>query len=373
MAGPLCILHVVTSLDPGGMENGVVNLAAALAPHGIVTHVACLERAGAFAARLPDAGAVHLLGKKGGFSPATIWNLHRLLHRLRPDVVHTHNLGPLIYTAGATLFGTAFPLLHGEHSRLTPEEHRPRRLLQRRLLYRACRRVHAVSAEIAGELRELGFPNSHLEVTPNGVDTVRFSPGNRAAARAAFDLPEGAQVLGIVGRFGPYKRHALLLEAFEILAPRLPALHLLLAGAGGSEETAIAERVAASPYASRLRWAGLQAEPAGVYRALDLLVIPSVNEGFSNVALEAMACGTPVLGNTGCGHEQFMTDGQEGGIADLRRTAALVEALGRVLASPQNLDAMGARARETAASRFSLASMADRYRDLYQRTARHLS
>src|SRR5688572_2424572 len=95
----LRVLHVVTSLEPGGMENGICNLAGALATRGIATSVACLERSGPFAARLPNPEAVEVLGKRNGFSPFAALALWRTIMRCKPQVVHTHNLGPLIYGA----------------------------------------------------------------------------------------------------------------------------------------------------------------------------------------------------------------------------------------------------------------------------------
>src|SRR4051812_14284463 len=96
------ILHVVTSLEPGGMENGVVNIARGLEPCGMKTHVACLERSGPFAERLPASSEVRVLGKQSGFSVHATWQLVRLIADMRPSVIHSHNLGPLIYSALAS-------------------------------------------------------------------------------------------------------------------------------------------------------------------------------------------------------------------------------------------------------------------------------
>ena len=120
------VLHVVTSLEPGGMENGVCNLARALVDLGVATSVALavlacvMTRSGPFASRLPDPGAVTVLGKTSGFSPKAVFALWQEIRRRRPHVVHTHNLGPLIYGALATWWGRSVPLLQGEHSQLAP-------------------------------------------------------------------------------------------------------------------------------------------------------------------------------------------------------------------------------------------------------------
>ncbi len=360
------ILHVVNSLDPGGMENGVVNMARALEPRGFEIHVACLERRGAFADRLPHPDRVTVLGKARGFSPRATLRLAREITRLRPDVLHSHNLGALIYTALAACSGCLAPILQGEHSQFTADELTPRRLRQRRWLYRACRAIHTVAHPMREELVALGFSTGKISVIPNGVDTAHFAPGDRRAARRSLGLPEDAVCLGIVGRFGPFKRHAMLLDAFDEIAPRFPAAQLVIAGTGGSEEAATRTRAQASPHAARIHWLGFQSDPAACYRALDLLAIPSVNEGLSNAALEAMSTGVPVLGNLGCGHEHIFTSGREGLIADLSTPAALATELRALLAQPDRLVDFGEKARTRILVHFSLGPMADAYDALYR-------
>jgi glycosyltransferase involved in cell wall biosynthesis len=363
------VLHVLNSLEPGGMENGVVNLARALAPRGIESHVACLERRGAFADRLPDSSEVMVLGKGTGFSPAAAWRLAREIGRLRPAIVHSHNLGALIYSGLATLGGWRCALVQGEHSQLTDEERQPRRLRQRRLFYRGCHAIHTVSTAMREELAALGFPAEKITAIANGVDTARFAPADRAAARRKLGLPSDAVGLGIVGRFGPFKRHGQLLEAFEQIAPRFPKARLLIAGGGGSEEAAIVQRVAASAFRSRIHLLGFQADPRACYQALDLLVVPSINEGLSNVTLEAMACGVPALVRAGCGHEQMITHDLDGWIENLDPPAALAARLAQILAEPSRLVDFGRNARKKVAAQFSLESMIAAYEHLYRACA----
>ena len=251
------ILHVVFSLEPGGMENGVVNVVRALNPEEFHVQICCLEREGAFVERLQMSRQVHVLGKSPGFSLRTVFHLSKLIAHTKPHVIHSHNLGPLIYAGLASGMGLRCPILHGEHSLLPPEECQSRRLRQRRWFYRGCRKVHSVSNELKQQLVELGLPASKIAVLPNGVDTERFAPGDRAAARKQIGhVPANAFVLGIVGRFGPFKRHMLLLEAFDKLAQHRTDVHLLVVGGGGPEEEQVRARAQASPAAVRIHFAG---------------------------------------------------------------------------------------------------------------------
>ncbi len=363
------ILHVVNSLDPGGMENGVVNLARGLEARGFESHVACLERRGAFSGRLPTSSKTLLLGKHGGFSPGAVWRLARTISQLQPDVVHSHNIGPLIYAGLARIIGRRWPWVHGEHSQLTDEELQPRRLRQRRRLYRGCHTIHTVSLAMREELVTLGFPAEKIVAIANGVDTERFALGDRVAARTAFSVPGNALCIGIVGRFGPFKRHVQLIEAFEQIVPQFPHVRLLIAGGGGSEEAAVKQRVQESAFRPLIHFVGFQADPRLCYQALDLLAIPSVNEGLSNVALEAMASGVPVLAGTGCGHEQIIADGADGWIRPLDSPKALARSLSEILAEPVRLVDFGRNARKKVTSVFSLTAMMTAYEHLYRAAA----
>lgn len=344
------------------MENGVVNLINGLHPE-FDGHVACLTKRGAFVERLPPWSKVVSLGKKNRASVLVVWRLIRHLLVSQPDVLHTHNLGPLVYASLATGFGRCFSIVHGEHSLLTNEEKSPRRLVQRRKLYRFCRVVHCVAPVIREELLTLKCIHPALCVVPNGVDTVRFSPGGRTETRTRFGLPKDAPVLGIVGRFGPHKGHIALIEAFGTL-PR--QYHLLVVGGGGSEEEKVRIAAARSPSARRIHFAGFLSDPVSAYRALDLLVIPSTNEGMANVALEAMACEVPILGNVGCGHEAMIQTGYDGVIADLQHSVGLAAEIRSLLDAPFASIEMGRRARAKVSERFSLEAMIRKYADIYR-------
>jgi len=365
---PLRVLHVVFSLDAGGMENGVVNVSTALAPAEFEVHVCCLSRAGAFASRFPSPERVHVLGKKDGLSPSTVIALGRHIRRLSPDIIHTHNFGSLIYTIfAAPTAGSR--ILHGEHAELTAAELAPHRRLIRRLLYSRVRRIHTVSNSLRESLIRQGFPAGKIDVIVNGVDIARFRPGAKEDARRKIGLPINAILLGLVGRFGPFKRHAELINAFEQLAPSHPTLALVFVGGGGPLEEPTRRLAAASPFASRIHVAGFQPDPRPWYRALDLLVVPSVNEGLSNALIEAMASGVPALGHTACGNRDVIRDSVNGFLRDLSTPDQLCNALAGILASPDSLTGLRDAVRHTIETSFAFPAMVAGYERLYRQIA----
>lgn len=359
-------MHVVLSLEPGGMENGVVNLANMLDSNRVETSICCLNSPGAFVERLKSPGIVTCLHKEPGLSARTVFRLANLIEKLQPQIVHTHNLGPLLYALGARLGGASWKLVHGEHAQPTAGELPLRRRVQRMIGYAYCDRIVPVSASLAQFLiEELNCPAALVHPILNGVDTERFSVRDQAGSRKALGLPSEAFVIGQVARFGPYKRHKLLLEAFERLADERDDVYLMFVGGGGSEEAAVTAAVKASRHAQRILLAGYHQDVSPYYRAMDLLVIPSLKEGLANAALEAMATEVPVLTHDACGHADIIQNDVNGFVRHLSGVAELYAALRHVMADRNKLSLVGKLGRKTVVERFSLQRMVDEYAEMY--------
>lgn len=369
---PLRVLHVLDSLAPGGLENGVVNTARRLHGHGFDIHAACLRFRGDFAERLPEPDKVVVLGKTAGFSLGAVRRLRAHLLATGADLLHSHNLGTLIYAVAATLGGRTIPIVHGEHGQLQPQDLTPKRLLQRRLLFRLCRRIHAVSAGLRDHLRDHGLdPAGRILATPNGVDSTRFHPAlDPASAKAALGFQPGDLVVGIVGRLVALKRHRLLFEALQRLADELPALRLLVVGDGGAERDELVAAMRAHTQADRIVWAGHRNDLENCYQAMDLLAAPSEIEGLSNAVLEAMACAVPVLAHQACGNAEVIDRHRSGYLADLRDAVGLAAELQAALSDVDELRRRGAAARQAVLERYSMEAMEASYRELYRGAVR---
>jgi glycosyltransferase involved in cell wall biosynthesis len=367
---PLRILHVVFSLDPGGMENGLANLTQHFDPDEFDTHVCCLEREGSFASRFPKPEQIYTLQKSNGFSIRSLFGLIKLIWRIQPHVIHSHNLGTLIYASTATAQGRWKPILHGEHGQLAGEHSEPRRVRQRMKYFPHCRALHTVSHSLREHFSEFGFAPADFRVIVNGVDTERFQPGDKKAARRELGLQEDAPTIGMLGRFGPYKRHDLLLKAFEEATARVPDAQLLVVGGSGPEEDNVKRQANESRVADRIWLTGFQDDPRRHYHAMDLLVIPSINEGLSNALLEAMASGVPALCNAAaCGSEEVISPGEDGFITEISTSSGLAKDLADAMSDPARLVDMGRTARKNIEQHFSIEKMVSEYQRIYRELA----
>jgi len=235
---------------------------------------------------------------------------------------------------------------------------------------RGATRVVTVSDYARQALVREGMPPRSVVTIHNGIPQEKYPAQRTAALRRQLRLEPDRLLIGIVGRFGPFKRHDCLIEAFARLAARRPDLHLLVVGGGGPEQERITRLARANPAAQRILLTGLQKEMAPCYQALDLLVVPSVNEGLSNALLEGMACGIPALCHDACGNREVVSHGEDGWVFDLRSAEELAIRLDEVLADPPHLRDLGRRAREKMLAHYSLEVMVRNYGRVYRELAR---
>lgn len=201
----------------------------------------------------------------------------------------------------------------------------------------------AVSEAMRRDMAAIGIDPGKIAVHYTGIDTARFFPGDRAAARAALGMGDAPAIL-TVGALIPRKGQALVIDAL----PALPDVHYWLAGAGEEEGRyrAQAERLGV---ATRVHFLGpvANADLPQLYRAADVVVMPSASEGLANAWVEALACGTPIVISDAGGAAELVISPVAGRIVD-RSAAAIAAAVQAILAAPPEPAAVAA----TLAGRF---------------------
>lgn len=286
------------------------------------------------------------------------------------DVIHSHYwLSGQVGWLARQRWGV--PLVHNAHTLAkvknaslaegdTPEP-RTRVFGEEQVVAEADRLVANTPVE-ANELVDLydADPGAVQTVTP-GVDLDRFTPGDEsagAAARTALGLPADAIVLGFAGRIQPLKAPDVLLHAAAELLRREPGLRdrlvVLVAGGasgnGGEQPNALRELAVSLGIVEQVRFLPPQGgeDLVRVFRAADVVVVPSYNESFGLVALEAQACGTPVVAAEVGGLPVAVRHGESGLLVGSHRAPDWADALAELTSHARRRAELAAGAREHA-------------------------
>ena len=357
----ISILHCVLSMDVGGLERIVLDLVCEGRRMGQDVAVVCLERRGALAPAAEALGArVMSVGKRPGLRPATIGRLAAAFRTLGPGVIHTHQVGALAYAGPAAKLGGGAPVVHTEHGKHYAGRLRTR--LLGRMAGRFAARFCCVSGDVAAEAEACRIvPRSKIHVVPNGIDTDRFATaGDPAAVRAMLEVPPEAPLVGTVGRLNEVKRQDRLIRGFARALGRAPDAHLVLVGDGPlmMDFRSLAEGLG---IASRVHFAGYQAEPERFLGAMDVFALTSRSEGMPLAVLEAWASGVPVVASRVGGLPEMIDDGRTGLLVDAEDEGALASAIVGLVADPDSARRIGAAGRELARARYDVRTMSGAY------------
>lgn len=213
-------------------------------------------------------------------------------------------------------------------------------------------------------------------VIPLGVDGQALRetlPETQAQARALLDLPEAGPWVGLIGRIDPKKGQHLLLEAVALLAPRWPALRVLLLGdpsIGGDDPgypERLRARVGALGLADRVVFRPGRPDVAVGFRALDVFAMCSSGETYGVVTVEAMACGTPIVAAHAGSNPDLLAGGARGLLFAPDDPGALAAAIETVLDDPAGAQARAAAAEAAALGELGKTAMLQQFEALFQR------
>ncbi len=320
------------------------------------------QRAGLEVRRMPGPNR----GSLGSVSYTAAGTLS--LARLRPDVVHVHDL---LSPATIALLGRRLapaPIVAkvlstgpgGDVDRLLTKPLGARRL---RAMASSFSAFICLSDDVAQELSAHGVGEDRLRQIPNGVDVECFRPAEpeeRRLERSRLGLPADVPVALYTGRFAPVKQ----LDQLILAVSEVPELSLIMVGEG-SEEARLRGLVADLRMEDRITMLPPVADPAPLYRAADFYASTSSTEGMSNSVLEAMASGLPVVAMSASGMAELVSQAT-GSLVPNGDVAALAAALRALALEPERRRTLGSAARDLVAHRYSLGFVADSLRDLYE-------
>lgn len=308
------------------------------------------------------------------YDPRIAWELARRCRKHSIDLLHVTDFAASTWGRIAGLITRTPVLVHvrSHHSPQQPRGFPLHAAAAYRLLAPVTTRAIAISESVRTfAIQRMGFAPDQVEVLPNPLAEGSFGAAgvdSMGSVRQRHGIPASAKVVGAVTRFHSVKGIHHLIEAFATVLDQVPAAYLLLVGEGPDKSRlmALANSLGIQ---ERVVFAGYREDVRSYYEAFDVSAIPSLEEGFGNVAVEAMATGIPVVASDLGGLGEIITDGETGLLVPAADPPALAGALLRILRDARFADhlAQGGRRR---ADDYSFDSYLARLIEIYRRTSR---
>ncbi|HEV3080285.1 MAG TPA: glycosyltransferase [Gemmataceae bacterium] len=372
MSDTLHVTHAVLTLEVGGLERIVVDLVREGQRLGQRVSVLCLERPGPLAAQVEALGArVVCTGKPPGLHFSAGGTIRTALQELRPDVLHTHQIGALFY-AGRQARALGVPVIvHTEHINNIRKE-KSKFFRRQRMCWlwwwaaKYARRFFCVSEDIAAELAARRIvPRGKLAVILNGINTEPFrGPFDKNALRHAAGIPADIPVIGTVGRLNEVKRQDLLLRAFACLRAEYSTSRLLLVGDGPLRDS-LRNLSVDLGLADAVHFAGYQNQPERFLAMMDVFALTSRLEGLPLAILEAWAAGLPVVASAVGGVPDVVEHGRTGLLFASGDQDKLAGLLKEMLLHSDRARRLGEAGRQEVLAKYDLHRMAGDYERHY--------
>lgn len=301
----------------------------------------------------------------------SIYQLQKLLRKLKPDLIHIHGNKTALVGRLALLGQKAPPIVLTVHNFLIFQQ-APFPLKQlaaavERRLAKKTARIITVSHQLKEALiKDERLPANKIEVIHNGLNLRAWSELNKEACRQRLSLKPNDFVILAVGRLVDWKGHRYLIEAVNCLsADEQKNVKVFIAGDGPLRQK-LEQLIAGLNLSAKIKLLGHVSKVQELMAAADLFVLPSVNEPFGLVLLEAMAAKLPIIATASGGVPEIITHKENGWLVKPAQPLALAEAIRRLKTDAHLRSKLIANGWQVVNSRFSLAEMVAKTERVYE-------
>jgi len=360
-------MRVYSRLEVGGIEKQMLRVLPRLNTGRYRVSLCLLKRPGELAEELRALGVgVHVLPFRGRLAPRSLWALGRLFRRERVSIVHAHVRESNTSATVAGRLARVPVIVASIHN--VDTMHGGRRILQDRLLDSWRDAVVTVSDKVRDDYcASVGVDPAKCVTIHNGLDLAAFTAGGRPreAVRAELGLAPADRVVVTVARLVAQKGHEVLLEAAARVAAAVPEARFLVAGEGHRLDE-LRGMTRARGVEGRVVFLGPRSDVPDLYRASEVSCLTSWREGFSNVVVESLASGLPVVATDVGGNREAIEEGVSGFLVPAGDASAIAARVIDLLRD-ETLRARMAEAASRRAERFSLDETVRATEALYDR------
>jgi len=363
------LLRIVSNLGIGGVQKRMVSLLPKLDKKRY-SIIVCSFKPGELQNRLEQSEIpVRIVSRRFKFDPVCIYKLRSIMKKENIDIVHTHCHKPNTTGRLAAKLAGVPVVITNEHN-VDSWKSNWQLTLDRRLATYSDRIIAVSEAVKNFYVENANIPADKFEVIYNGVDLDFWqnnilSQETIAEKKTKLGLSQDDKVIVNIGRLHPQKGHEYLFRAVRKIIPRMKNLKFLIVGDGSMKDSLelLSERLGIKKY---VIFTGKRDDIKDILCFSDISVLSSIREGFSNVILESMACGKPVIATDVGGNNEIIIDGENGFIVPSRDEDTLADKILALASSEELTERMGLAARETV-KKFSLKRMVDKTEQLYEK------
>jgi glycosyltransferase involved in cell wall biosynthesis len=330
------VCHLIDSLEVGGMEQMLCQLAIEQKRNGWDVFVGCLFRSGPLEARLSAAGIpVVSFAKQSGFDLRVVQKIRAWLKQYPVAYIHTHNAVTHYYTASALVglprkvnMNTRHDMgLHNKSARLSA--------FYRISMFKTNRVAAVCEAAKNKFITSNELPAAKCIVIPNGINVQAFSANEPLAfdVRTLLNLDKNCFVIGTVGRLNEVKAQDVLIKAIAELRSRHLDAHLILVG-NGPEKAKLQTLVEELKVTALVHFLGERSDVAHFLWSFDIFALTSKTEGYSMALVEASAASLPIVASDVGGNHEIVQANQSGILYPEQSTKQLVDALELLFKDP---------------------------------------
>jgi glycosyltransferase involved in cell wall biosynthesis len=358
------ILHVVSKLPVGGVENVILREIQGYARNRFHASVCCMKEGGEIAIQLRKAGYnVEILNRmKGhGFDVGVIKDIYNFIKRENIHILRTHQYHANLYgriagiLAGVTVM---IPTFHNLY--ISPHKPKIHRRILNYILSRFSNTLVGVSEAVSADIMKFDWANKEkVKTIYNGIVITEYNLNlSKLEARSIFGVPSGLTVIGTVGRLTEQKGHCYLIEAVS----QINNSCLVIAGGGPLNEEL--KRLAKSFKNNCIFLGSINPEKIPLFlHSLDIFCFPSLWEGLPISLIEAMASGLPIIATDIPPHREVL--GNAGILVPVAAPQKIAEAMNQLIGNTQLMDTLAKRAKERARF-FSIYNMVNSYEKLFE-------
>lgn len=329
MSSPPRVLHVVPSLEGGGVERLLVKSLALFDQEKFTHRVCCITKGGVYEPELRSLNVPYwIMKRRFRFDPSIVYQMAKLMRKERIHIVHTLNFTANAWGRLAAKFAKVPKIIAHERGTAWTENATMRRVDR---YLEPITDLWLANSQAAETMltQHIGISSQHIQVIPNGLPEPKVSPQAQNSLRGSLEIGPEEPILGTIGRLDTPKGHMFLLRSIPTIWESIPGAHFVIIGKGPLESALRdeAERLGVLK-SKQVHFLGFVMDAPQKMHNLDLLIHPSIWESFGNVIIEASLASVPVIASNVDGIPEIIINGETGALIDCHDPVEFIPAPG---------------------------------------------